>query len=283
MEVPESCRSRAAKCSEMLPGCIEGECTRSTECGGGGVCTGNCVVSSGQCTSSVDCLANKCVEGKCTLDFTACGSDAECTSNTCVGGFCACENPSFDPADPVCSDEECEGLCLWACEDSRCVIPRDCEDDDGCFGSTPLCVDGTCVECTASVDCSFDKVCLSGKCETPCKSDLQCALFEACQAGECLYVGCRSDRECSLIPDLEALGLSANLDRRLLRCNTEDGIGRCLIPCQTDAQCLPTEVCTGGLCEYIGCESTAECKSIVGLHDQVATDDQPWIPTVECR
>lgn len=282
-EIPESCRSRAAKCFELLPGCVEGECTRSSDCGGGGVCTGNCAVSSGECTGNVDCLANKCVEGQCTIDFTACDSDAECAANTCIGGTCACENPSYDPAEPVCSDEACEGLCLWACEESRCVLPKHCHDDDDCFGSTPLCVEGACVECAASVDCSFGKLCLSGRCETPCQSDSHCALFEACQAGECIYVGCRSDRECTLIPDLEALGLGAGLDRRLLRCHTDEGIGRCLVPCQTDAQCPPTEVCSGGLCEYIGCETAAECKAIVGLHDQVSSDDQPWIPAVECR
>jgi hypothetical protein len=147
-----------------------------------------------------------------------------------------------------------------------------------------LCVEGTCAECSADADCSFDKGCHSGRCETPCKTDLHCALFEACQAGECIYVGCRSDRECSLIPDLESLGFSAGLDRRLLRCNTnDDDIGECLIPCQTDAQCPATEVCSGGRCQYIGCETSAECKTIVGVHDQVASDEQPWIPSVECR
>jgi len=83
--------------------------------------------------------------------------------------------------------------------------------------------------------------------------------------------------------DVEALGLSPGLDRRLLRCDTQDGIGHCLIPCQTDAQCPTSEVCSGGVCEYIGCETSAECKTIAGLHDQVASDDQPWIPSVECR
>jgi hypothetical protein len=283
-EIPDKCRSRAAKCLEALPGCTEKECTQSGDCGGGGVCTGNCVVSSGECTSNVDCLANRCVEGTCSLDFAACDSDAECVANTCIGGSCACENPSFDPIDPVCNDPDCEGLCLWTCDDSRCVLPNDCDADSDCFGSTPLCVGGSCVECAESVDCSFDKRCISGRCETPCTNDLHCALFEACQAGECIYVGCRSDRECSLIPDLESLGLSSGLDRRLLRCNTdEDGVGQCLIPCQTDAQCPPTEVCFGGRCEYIGCETAAECKTIVGLHDQVASDDQPWVPSVECR
>jgi hypothetical protein len=283
-EVPKRCRSRAAKCVPELPGCTVKACTQSGDCGGGGVCTGTCVVSSGECTGNVDCIANRCVEGTCSLDFTACDSDADCVANLCINGSCACKNPSYDPADPVCSDPDCDGLCLWTCQDSRCVFSSDCESDDDCFGSTPLCVGGTCVECAESADCSFDKRCIAGRCETPCKSDLHCALFEACHAGECIYVGCRSDRECALIPDLESLGFSSGLDRRLLRCNTdENGVGECLIPCQTDAQCPPTEVCSGGRCRYIGCETDAECKTVAGLHHQVASDDQPWVPSIECR
>lgn len=280
---PEKCRRRPALCLEQLPGCVTKACTRSRECAGGGVCNGHCAVSSGECTGNVDCLANKCVRGSCTLNFTACSSDAECAANACVGGTCACDNPTFTPGHPLCADPECEGACLWSCEDSRCVIPTACSADDDCFGSRPVCVSGRCAECANSADCSVDKVCVDGSCETPCRADSHCGPFEACQAGECLYVGCRSDRECTLVPDVRAVGLAPGVDTRLLRCHTTAGVGRCLIPCQTDAQCAPTEVCSGGLCEYIGCESAAECKTIIGLHDQVSSDEQPWTPTVECR
>lgn len=281
--VPEQCRHRGAKCLATLPGCVARPCTRSSDCGGGGVCTGSCAVSSGECTGGSDCLANVCIAGRCSLDFTACRTDADCVPNTCVMGSCACENPSFDPADPVCSDPDCEGQCLWSCEESRCVLPSECASDDDCFGVTPHCVDGTCAECTSERDCSFDKTCIDGRCETRCENDTHCPLFEACHAGECVYVGCRSDRECTLIPAVELLGYAQGLDPRLLRCNTERGIGRCIIPCQTDAQCPPTEVCEGGACRYIGCEEDAECKTITGLHDQTRSPEQPWIPRVECR
>lgn len=282
-EIPAKCRSRGSVCLQQLPGCVVKQCTRSGECGGGGVCVGKCVVTSGECRGNVDCLANKCLEGKCSLDFGACASDADCAPNNCAGGSCSCLNPGYTPADPVCSDEDCDGLCLWACEESRCVLPSTCETNSDCVGARPLCVDGSCVECSASTDCSFDKICLDGSCETRCQNDSQCALFEACQAGECLYVGCRSDRECTLIPDPRTLGFSAGIDTRLLRCNTEKGVGRCVVPCQTDSQCKPTEVCSGGLCQYIGCETSQECATILGVHGQVTSDAQPWVPSVECR
>jgi hypothetical protein len=282
-QLPEKCRSRAALCLEQLPGCVAEACTRSRDCAGGGVCVGRCAISSGECSGNVDCLANKCAGGACTLNFTACSSDAECAANTCVGGTCACDNPTYSPGHPLCTEPECDDACLWACEASRCVIPTACGGDEDCFGSKPVCVDGTCAECGASADCSFEKVCTLGSCETPCRADSHCGMFEACQAGECLYVGCRSDRECNLVPDVRALGLTSGTDTRLLRCHTEAGVGRCVIPCQTDSQCSATEVCSGGLCQYIGCESDDECKTIVGLHLQVSSKDRPWVPAVECR
>jgi hypothetical protein len=280
---PVKCRSRGALCLEQLPGCEKKACSRSSDCAGGGACTGQCSVSSGECSGNVDCLANKCVGGTCSLNFTACGSDAECAANNCVGGTCACENPSYTPGHAACTDPDCDDACLWTCEDSRCVLPSDCATSDDCYGSRPLCVAGACRECESSRDCSFDKICVEGSCETPCRDDAHCALFEACQAGECIYVGCRSDRECSLLDDPSAAGIDAGGDPRLLRCHTERGVGRCLIPCQTDSQCATTEVCSGGLCQYIGCAESSECKTIVGLHHQLAADDQPWLTSVECR
>lgn len=282
-EFPDKCRKRAAKCLEMLPGCGEGECSRSSDCAGGGSCFGSCSVTNGQCGGNADCLDNLCVDGTCILDFAPCGSGTQCDANVCVGGTCDCSNPSYEPADPVCTDEECQNLCHYVCEGDRCVLPSDCETAEECFGSAPLCEDEKCVECVSGVDCSFDQVCILGRCETPCEDDGSCAVFEACQAGECIYVGCRSDRECTLLPSVELAGLPPATDPRLLRCNTEDGVGRCIVPCQTDAQCPYTEVCVGGVCEYIGCEFDTECKTILGLHDQQASEETPWISTVECR
>lgn len=247
------------------------------------MCVGHCSVSSGECSGSADCLENKCINARCSLDFTDCDSDAACAPNSCVGGSCDCTNPSYDPSAPVCEDEDCEGLCSHTCENSRCVIPSDCESREDCFGSTSLCDEGKCVQCASSNDCSFGKICLQGRCETACQDDNHCPLFEACQAGQCIYVGCRSHRECSLIPNVEAIGLPSGVDPRLLRCNTEQGIGKCIIPCQTDAQCPSSEVCEGGVCEYIGCETSAECKTIVGLHNQESSGDMPWVTVLECR
>jgi hypothetical protein len=95
-------------------------------------------------------------------------------------------------------------------------------------------------------------------------------------------VGCRSDRECTLAPSLSELGLSG-VDPRLLKCTTQGGVGKCILPCQNDAQCPVTEVCSGGICEYIGCKGAAECKTILGVVDQEADPERPWVPRLECR
>jgi hypothetical protein len=280
--VPDKCRNHAVFCSAALPGCTQSSCTRSSDCVGGGVCAGHCSVTAGECAGAADCLDNECVGGRCALDFAPCGSGVECAANVCRGGECQCENSAFDPADPVCDDPDCDDLCLWTCEDSRCVLPSDCEASADCFGATPICESGKCVECARAADCSFGRICLEGRCETACRSDLQCGLFEACQAGECIYVGCRADRECTLLSDRGALGLNG-VDPRLLRCATVDGVGHCIVPCQTDAQCATNEVCEGGICEYIGCETNAECKTILGVYNVEANRETPWISHLECR
>ncbi len=281
-DIPQKCRSKAAKCSRELPGCSETSCDRSRDCGGGGVCVGACTVTNGECRGGADCIENLCDDGACTLDFAACSTNAECVANTCVGGQCACDNPAYEPADPICEDSECDDMCLFACEEDRCVIPSSCESNDDCFGTEALCDEGQCVECVSRNDCTFGKLCFAGRCETPCASDLHCPLFEACEAGQCIYVGCRSDRECSLLPSLVDIGLG-ELDQRLLRCATIEGIGRCILPCQSDGQCPPSEVCSGGICEYIGCETEAECKAILATAEVSLDEDTPWTTRLECR
>ncbi len=278
----DKCRSRAAMCSSTLPGCVETQCDGSSDCAGGGVCVGSCSVTAGECRGAADCVQNLCADGHCTIDFADCGSDADCLANNCVGGQCACDNPSYEPAAPICSDEECEDACIYACENSRCVIPTDCESSNECFGTTSLCDEGKCVECTNTNDCTFGEVCRQGRCETPCSSDLHCPLFEACEAGECIYVGCRSDRECTLLPSLSEAGI-AEVDQRLLRCTTINGVGRCILPCTSDGQCPPTEVCEKGVCQYIGCETASECKAILGAFNEQSDESRPWVSELECR
>ena len=41
-----------------------------------------------------------------------------------------------------------------------------------------------------------DQQCVDGACTSGCKHNEQCPLFNECQSGECVEVGCKSAREC---------------------------------------------------------------------------------------
>lgn len=309
LEAPAKCDVRDITCNQpSLPGCTAITCTMDEQCGAGD-CAGYCVYATTEsCETAADCRENVCdfgtgsggsgsggngsggngsggdgsggATGTCTVTGGTCYSDANCPTNSCSTPYCHCENPEYDPTDPICSDEDCEGICGWTCEDEQCVVDTSCNIDSDCLGATPLCGDdGTCVECLADEDCE-DEDCIDGRCGPECKVDTQCGLFESCTNDKCVYVGCQTDRECVL----SAQAQGSDQDPRLAVCDVEGGIGTCVFPCEIDAQCATTEVCLDGVCEYIGCETNAECKTIAGLHNRPPpTDEQPWTTTAECR
>jgi len=217
--------------------------------------------------------------GTCSLSGTVCDDDADCTVQTCVSPYCRCENPEYDPTAEICEDPDCEGICGWTCENEQCTVDTSCNIDSDCSGLSAFCGDdGICVECLTDDDCE-DEECILGRCGPECEVDTQCGLFEVCQDDACVYVGCQTDRECVL-----GGGDSADQDPRLSVCSIEDGIGTCVFPCEIDAQCAPTEICLDSVCQYIGCETDSECKTIAGLHNQPPpTEEQPWTTTAECR
>lgn len=285
-EAPAKCDGRDRKCFEpSLPECVATSCTDDDGCSGGGTCHGSCYYDGEDCKTSDECVANTCVidqvdpnNNYCSLSSTYCTSDANCATNSCGTLYCDCTNPEYDPTDPICTDEDCEGICGFACEDELCVVDTSCMDDAECALATPFCDAGACVECLSDDDCD-DEPCLAGRCGPECEQDTQCGLFEACQGSECVYVGCQTDREC-------VLGATPGdgQDPRLSTCRIEAGVGTCVFPCEIDAQCAPTEVCLEGVCEYIGCETDNECKTIVGLHNlPVPTLEQPWTTKAVCR
>jgi len=284
LEAPAKCEKRESICNTpTLPGCVFAYCTEDAECGTG-TCEGSCYWDDEKCLTTTDCALNECVPGAepdtdtCSLSLTDCAVSGVCSTNTCSTPICNCENPEYDPLDPICSDEDCEGICPYVCDQELCTVDLGCDLDADCALTTPFCDAGKCVECLTSDDCE-DEECVNGRCGPECEQDTQCSLFETCQSNACVYVGCQSDRECVL-----SAGGDAAKDPRLATCNIEDGIGTCVFPCEIDAQCAPTEVCLDGVCEYIGCETDGECKTILGLHNQpTSSDDRPWTTTAVCR
>jgi hypothetical protein len=282
LRAPAKCENRDSICNRpTLTGCSAIRCASSADCGQG-TCGGKCSIGGATCLVLADCAANTCDTSlepdTCSVSGTDC-STLTCTTNTCSLPYCNCANPEYAPTSPICTDPDCEGICGFACENDRCVIDNRCTGDAQCAALTPFCNDGKCQQCRSSDDCE-DEECIEGRCGPACEGDSQCGLFEACQAGKCVHVGCATDRECVL----QAGENAPTQDPRLARCRVDNGVGTCVFPCDIDAQCAPTEVCFEGVCKYIGCDSDSECKTIAGLHNlPVPTPERPWITSAVCK
>jgi hypothetical protein len=278
---PAKCDKRTSICNTpTLLGCTATLCTSDATCGPGTCNPAVCSLSGGSCMTTTDCALNTCDTSTmlCTVSQTDCSVSA-CVSNLCPTRICNCQNPEYMPTAAICSDPDCEGICGFTCQEERCVVDTRCTADAQCGATTPFCDDGACVACRTSEDCE-DEECVNGQCGPECETDTQCKLFEACQANECVYVGCRTDRECVL----QAGAAPSGQDPRLAKCQIEEGQGTCVFPCEIDAQCAPSEVCLEGMCEYIGCETDTECKTIAGLHNlPEPSPERPWVTSVQCR
>lgn len=284
-QAPAKCANRESICNRpTLTGCTTTTCATSATCGAG-KCEGYCSYNTAmKCQTAADCTANTCTTSgtlhTCSLSGTDCTTNT-CTVNTCYSPRCNCNNPDYLPTSPICSDPDCEDICAFTCTNDRCVTDTSCNSDIQCTTTTPFCSLGKCSECRTSDDCK-DEECIAGQCGPACKVDTQCSLFESCQSGKCVFVGCRSDRECVL--QARAKNDPLAQDPRLAKCNIENDLGTCVFPCEIDAQCAPTEVCLDKVCKYIGCETDSECTTIAGLHNlPVATPARPWTTTAVCE
>jgi len=288
LKAPDKCKNRESICNRpTLAGCTTTTCTSSATCGAG-KCEGTCYygTTAVKCATASDCPVNTCnpattgTTKTCSLTSTDC-TTSTCVTNTCYSPRCNCTNPEYAPTNPICTDPDCTGICGYTCTEDRCVADTSCTSDVQCAVATPYCADGKCNQCRTSDDCK-DEECIEGHCGPECKSDTQCALFESCQSGKCVFVGCRSDRECVL--QARSTTTAPTQDPRLAKCHIEKNIGTCVFPCEIDAQCASTEVCVAGVCKYIGCETDGECATIAGLHNQpVPTPDRPWTSTAVCE
>lgn len=312
-EVPDKCRGRDAICdpaNRTIPGCVQTICTDSASCNGGtcnpGMCQGTYQMGTA-CGVSSDCPKNTCVipngltTGTCSLSGATCDGGAvygPCTQYgaTCSTRVCNCINPEYDPTNEICTDPDCEDICLLRCTDSLCVQDQSCKTDAECIAKgLQICDGGRCVQCTSNKDCDTDsdETCEKGLCKKPCTQNEECGLFEECKKGDCVYVGCQSDRECILAasrnqtqnPSTEAAVSGGADDPRLYRCLKSDtaDYNVCKIPCENDASCGQFQVCDGGFCKFIGCETDEECRAYLGITNQTTNDNKPYIATAKCE
>ena len=313
-EAPAKCKNRNAICdaaTQRIPGCITTTCMTDDTCNGGvcgmGSCSGIGQIGT-QCTAATDCKRDTCVAGTCSISFNTCTVATQATDctyyntpPTCTNRICNCQNPLYDPNDPICSDPDCEDICLLRCTDSLCLEDKSCKTDTECLAvGLTTCDGGRCVECTIDKDCDVknDETCEKGLCHKPCKLNEECGLFEECSKGDCVYVGCKSDRECILATSRSQVGngtggtagaqqsISGGDDPRLFKClPTEVGskINSCKIPCENDGSCGQFQACDKGFCKFVGCETDDECRAYLGISNQMTSDTKPYVTTATCE
>lgn len=176
------------------------ECTADGDCCGDppDFCAGlerDCAAGSTFACDEFDasCVCRRsCAENRCI--FT-CASDADCGfGGTCSGGTCV-----------ECStDSDCFGGRM--CRSGSCVSGCTSNSDCPYFHS---CTAGECVEtgCTTDRECiaisdNPRAICVEAECSAPCESDADCNVggyrFQACERGQCTYIGCETDEECRI-------------------------------------------------------------------------------------
>jgi hypothetical protein len=158
----------------------------------------SCAQYEAQCV----CDANKrdCENGRC---ITKCTDDSACSTSggKCLGGKCG----------RCAIDDDCkkgDPTSELTCVNAECKPP--CKGDGDCPGFE-RCLQGKCIEggCQTNRECisatrNVEATCgTDGKCIVPCQTDLECGnpkgySFYSCVQGQCLYMGCESDKDCRL-------------------------------------------------------------------------------------
>ncbi|MFO0726573.1 MAG: hypothetical protein U1E65_22495 [Myxococcota bacterium] len=166
-------------------------------------------------------------------------------------------------------------VCLQAC-----TSPADCAQNAPGYTADHYRCDGAChwLGCASDADCANvpNTTCALTPgtslrtCQKRCGSPVDCSAGTvaydadnyACPSGLCVYTGCNSDSECQ-----------TGLNDPAMRCGRLPGYtyAVCLKGCSASSDCSLAQAgaaydadnyrCTSGLCEYRGCNSTAECQS----------------------
>ena len=310
-EAPPKCADRNAICEQanaQIPGCTPTNCTTATAatvCGAGtckpGTCTGG-TTPGATCETVADCARDTCnlLTSFCTINTTtSCFNDTYCPGSTasCSPRTCDCVNPLYNPNDPICSDTECDDICLLRCQDSLCLEDKSCKTDAQCLAlGFQICDAGRCVECKKSSECDKDQgeTCVDGLCHKPCQVNEECPLFEACVDGDCVYAGCNDDRECILAASRGLQGVGGTNgnpqaagadDPRLYKCLANDADPEhktCKIPCENDGSCGQFQVCDAGYCKFVGCDSDEQCRDYLGIANQMTSESKPYVAKAKC-
>jgi hypothetical protein len=214
----------------------------------------NCTTYEATCVCKTE--ARACESGKCKIK---CVQDSTCTilggAGKCLGGTCAACATDTDcrtggaAADSVCVSGKCQPPCQG---------DGDCPNFERCLQGQ--CKEGGCQtdrECIAATKNVESKCGTDGKCVTPCQTDLECGnpkgySFMSCVGGQCVYMGCDSDKDCRLY---------------LNSCkSTNDS-------CTSSSQCC-SGLCSGGFCANSGSSGSSGSSGITSKQHIKCLDKQ---------
>lgn len=223
----EQCNTTTKQCEPVTGPTAEGcdTCANATECGDGWKCaplpTGNACLP--PCTTGDDCETGWiCQTGNCTPASFRC--DGCVTAGCPSGDACNPGNNQCVDAAPNCgscgNDWECgdgnachNNECQQRCDDGVCPSGGSCVTNargvsvcdkscaaactPACSGATPICNNGTCVQCRTSNDCQTGQTCDtasnlctgSGQCTAPTPilwqgQCVQCVTNNDCPGGQ---------------------------------------------------------------------------------------------------
>lgn len=199
------CKTAEDCCDEPSASCVllKEQCDQDLaliDAGVGGTTTPtSCLQYEAQCVC--DPQKRDCENGRC---ITKCLNDSACVNagGHCLGGKCG----------QCASDDDCKQgnpASELTCMNGECKAP--CQGDGDCPGFE-RCVQGKCIEggCQTNRECisatrNVEATCgTDGRCIVPCQTDLECGnpkgyQFYSCVQGQCLYMGCESDKDCRLL------------------------------------------------------------------------------------
>lgn len=288
-----SCSNGA--CTPPAPGCkTDKDCTDPSKpkCSGG-VCipttpsackvNADCPVQTPLCdVKTGTCLPPECnVDGDCTNPSRPLCKDYKCTAECNTNQDCPRARPTCRTGRCVSSsgcsnDAQCQtGAKKQYCDVSArqcrdCIVDKHCQSTQFCDVQTFTCKlrpDA----CKSDSDCKATPktpYCTSNKC-VQCKQDSQCPKLYACVGGNCGFVGCSNDADCSTDPK----GNKYCIAKRCVQCSKDADCGagnfcdsstytcKKQTACTSDASCkAPTPYCNTQTKVCSQCANSSHCK-----------------------
>jgi hypothetical protein len=193
--------------------CNEGQraCANDGECSGGEVCSrGICQPTNEECGGSWDCPSEHiCADGECRRPEVG----NPCRRHQDCGSLMYCPEPRYECTEliggacwtrEICAEgEDCEEIDdqtgLGRCGGGPVVA--DCQQNQDCPASEPVCLLGACVACASDRHCDEGQTCIGNRCveaADECVEHSDCAAGQLCENRRCVddEPGCRSDADC---------------------------------------------------------------------------------------